>query len=51
MCFPEFHDALIEAARELKALGYNRPVGVEANPSGPEREAAIRLAESDNWSS
>ena len=37
--------------QELKALGYNKPVGVEANPSGPEREAAIRLAESDNWSS
>ena len=36
--------------QELKALGYNKPVGVEANPSGPEHEAAVRLAESDNWS-
>ena len=36
--------------QELKALGYSKPVGVEANPSGPEIEAAIRLAESDNWS-
>ena len=35
--------------RELRELGYAKPIGVECNPSGDPTESAVRLARSDVW--
>ena len=35
--------------RELRELGYAKPIGVECNPSGDPTESAVRLAQSDVW--